>query len=485
MHVHAHRPLAFLLIALLGFATLGAAAPDSAAAPGQTAGSATVDCAVLPINDIGHERLSELQGRLNLWLELDDVLFACDSPQSLTSARAGLTGSGAYRSNVPTDRLSIARASHPGQRKSYQGATVLTRGGPYQVLLVDEGISIDQLLAADPEPGHEGCHRAHVMPVTESRVLARQSANRPPGPVHRFGAAAGEAANAVDGARWMSDVETLAGWNRHTHGSEIHQARDWLVAQMTGLGLATTTETFQVGGTTAFNVIGRLDGTTRPDDWFLVGAHYDSTSQNTSQAAPGAEDNASGCAGVLELARVLTARSPEATIFFICYSGEEQGLHGSNDHAGDLVAAGDASKIQRVLTMDMIGYTGDGDLDVLLETEPAFASTLDPLVDAAAAYTALRTVTSLFAFGSDHVPYLNRDLPALLTIENDWDSYPSYHRTTDTADNLTQAMGEQILRMNAAVLADETGAGSSAETPLFADNFDGGDLSAWSRVESP
>ncbi len=481
MHVNPYRylSLSLSLIAFLAFADLGAADPAHARA------GTTFDCAALPIDGIGHERLSELKGALTRWLELDDVLFACDAPDTLTGARADLAGSGAYWSDVPTDRLSIARASHPGQRKSYQGAVVLTRGGPYQVLLMDEGTSIDQLVATDPEPGHEGCHRAHVMPFTESRVLARQSANRAPGPVHRFGAAAGEAADAVDGARWLADVETLAGWNRHTHGSEILQARDWLVTQMSGLGLTTSTESFQVGGTTAFNVIGRLDGTTRPDDWFLVGAHYDATSQNTSQAAPGAEDNASGCAGVLELARVLTARSPEATIFFICYSGEEQGLHGSEDHAGDLVAAGDGSKIQRVLTMDMIGYTGDADLDVLLETEPAFESTLDALEAAAAAFTTLRTVTSLFAFGSDHVPYLNRNLPALLTIENDWDSYPSYHRTSDTADNITQAMGEQILRMNAAVLADETGAGSSAETPIFADTFEGGDLSAWSHVESP
>ena len=443
-----------------------------------------LDCATLPIDGIGHQRLSVLKNGIDLWLELDDVLFACAPAEVLVAARSGLTGPGIYWTDVPTEQLKIARASHPGQGQSFEGAQVLTRGGPYQVLLADDGDSVVTLAQPFLHPGHAGCQRAAVMPFTHSRVLARQSANGPQRAIKRFGATAGEAANAVDGARWLADVGILAGWNRHTHGSEIAQARDWLVGQMTGLGLTTTTESFQVGGTTAYNVIGRLDGTSRPDDWFLVGAHYDSTSQNTSQAAPGAEDNASGCAGVLELARVLAPRQPEATIFFICYSGEEQGLHGSDDHAGNLVAAGHGPKIQRVLTMDMIGYTGDGDLDVLLETEPAFASTLDALEDAAAAYTTLRTVTSLFAFGSDHVPYLNRDLPALLTIENDWDSYPSYHRTSDTADNLTQAMGEQILRMNAAVLADETGANSSAEPPLFADNFEAGNLTAWSRIDA-
>ncbi len=57
--------------------------------------------------------------------------------------------------------------------------------------------------------------------------------------------------------------------------------------------------------------------------------HYDSTSQSTSSAAPGAEDNASGSAGVLELARVVIEAKPNVNVIFITFSGEEQGLVGS------------------------------------------------------------------------------------------------------------------------------------------------------------
>jgi Zn-dependent M28 family amino/carboxypeptidase len=122
-----------------------------------------------------------------------------------------------------------------------------------------------------------------------------------------------------------------------------------------------------VGGTVAYNVIATLTGTTRPDDWYIVGGHYDSISEAPLTAAPGAEDNASGCAGVLELARVLTAAPPEGTVLFICYAGEEQGLLGSEDHVADLLASGNASKVQAMLDLDMIAYTADGDLDCLLE----------------------------------------------------------------------------------------------------------------------
>ena len=167
----------------------------------------------------------------------------------------------------------------------------------------------------------------------------------------------------------------------------------------------------------------------------------------------------------------------KATVFFICYSGEEQGLFGSIDHAGNLVSSGDDSKVQGVLIMDMIGYTADADLDCLLEANVASQGLIDTFADAAATYTTLRIVTSLSPFGSDHVPYLNRGMQALLTIENDWDIYPGYHRTTDLAANISLAMGREVLKMNVAGLAGLAGAPAGL---LFRDGFETGDLTAWS-----
>ena len=211
-------------------------------------------------------------------------------------------------------------------------------------------------------------------------------------------------------------------------------------------------------GTTSYNVVATLTGTTRPNDWYIVGAHFDSISNNDNQAtAPGCEDNGSGTAAVLEIARIMTAHPPDATVLFICYSGEEQGLYGSTDHASHLVAAGDSSKIKAAQIMDMIGYTGDSDIDCLLETSSLGQFMIHAYSAAAAQYTSLRIVTSLNPFGSDHVPYLNRGMPALLTIENDWDSYPGYHRSNDLIGNVSTVMGGEVLKMNVAALAKMIG----------------------------
>ena len=160
---------------------------------------------------------------------------------------------------------------------------------------------------------------------------------------------------------------------------------------------------------------------------------------------------------------------PPSTMRFVCYSGEEQGLRGSQHQVGDLIASGEDDRVVHMLNMDMIGYTGDAELDCLLETEDEFAYLLDAYADAAARYTTLSIATSLFAFGSDHVPFIDAGMPALLTIENDWDSYPHYHRSTDVAANVSLDMGYQTLRMNVATLADLMGVDSAR---LFASGFE-------------
>lgn len=450
--------------------------------------SADLRCVALDIDRVGAEAVEAYRTALDSWLEMDDVLFACGSESEMApfASRIRQSWDGLVR-----DDLFVVRAAHPGRAQSPEGVSFLARGGPYSVVRaltsdvredLRRGIWHGHGAGHSVEDGgvHDGCKAPVIEPFVGSRVLARQSANAARFGGTVFGLDAAEAAGAVDFARWFASAETLAEWNRYTHGSQIADASAWLVDQFSTLGLPVETPVFQVGGTAANNVIATWTGTTRPDDWFVVGGHYDSISQSPSVSAPGAEDNASGCAGVLELARVLVPRRPESTILFVCYSGEEQGLFGSNDHAGSLVASGDADKLVEVQTMDMIGYTGDADLDVLLETDPEFASILDLYVDAAEAFTSLRTVVSLNAFGSDHVPFLNRDLPALLTIENDWASYPGYHSTSDLSSSLDLQMGGQILQMNAAVLAHQAGLEGAGE--IFTDGFESGSTSSWSST---
>jgi hypothetical protein len=127
--------------------------------------------------------------------------------------------------------------------------------------------------------------------------------------------------------------------------------------------------------------------------------------------------------------------------------------------------------------MDMIGYTSDSVLDCLLETDPWAWFLVDELSDAAAAYTTLDIFTFNVASGSDHVPYLHYGMPAVLSIENEYSSYPHYHRTTDLPQYITQAMGRETIKMNVAVLAEWVDSGTSF---IFGDGFETGDDARWS-----
>jgi len=261
----------------------------------------------------------------------------------------------------------------------------------------------------------------------------------------------------VNENRWYQAVVNLANYNRYTYGSGIRSAETWIINQIRGIGssIQVTTQQFSVGGTPAFNIIARITGTTRPNDWYVVGAHYDSTSQTPTVSAPGAEDNASGTAGVLEMIRIFYANPPPATVFFVLYSGEEQGLVGSTAHVRQLINNGDSSKLKFALIFDMIGYTYNQNLfNVIVESYRDYEDEMQIYVNCAYNYVSnLGVYVSYNPFGSDHMPYLQNGFGAALCIENDWDSYPGYHRTTDVPSNLTPGLGRRIVQMNVATLA--------------------------------
>jgi len=451
---------------------------------------ASQDLAVASIHEVGFEALEALKATPGVawWVELDDQLLVSTDAAGLASLEQTTTVRALPEAQSPKDgapeaQLYLLRTTHQ-DRLDFSGLEVLAAGGGWAVVRSAEaGEALLRHLQDDAE--HPGCARHDgLFPLQGNTILAQQVANQTRRRGTTFDPSIQALVDAVDGNRWLADITTLASFNRWTHGTDILNARQWLVDAFDALpGLTVETPTFTVGSTTAYNVLATLPGTTRPDDWYIVGAHYDSISQSSSTSAPGAEDNASGCAGVLEMARILTANPPEATILFMCYSGEEQGLHGSTDHASGLVTSGNDSKVQDVLIMDMIGYTGDADLDCLLEANSASQSFIDVLADAGAAYTNLRIVTSLNPFGSDHIPYLNRGMRSVLTIENDYFQYPGYHNTGDLPANISLAMGLGTLRMNMGALAHLAGAGAAAA--FFSDGFESGNTSAWNSTVSP
>ncbi len=410
------------------------------------------------ISALNANELAALKARPNLiwWVELDEQLLVRAKP-GWQSPGNGVRLIRRFPYSIEDDRLMFLRLPKHG---NWKDADVLAMGGRFAVirgggttrLPLRDGLET----LPDRHSGHQ--HERPGYAFRPNTVLARSAARWPDMRSRAKDAATERLLDHIDPERWFADLFYLACINRYSLADEINDATWWLAEQLRELpGMDVTVDAFPFRGTRGRNVVGVLTGSERPDDWFIVGAHYDSISEAPLIAAPGAEDNASGTAAILEMARIFAENPPESTLIFVCYSAEEQGLFGSQFHAQSLVNGEHQGKVKGVLTMDMISYTADADLDCLLETGEPGEGLLTPLMSAAETYTNLRIVVSLFPFGSDHVPYLNRSMPAVLTIENDWNQYPGYHRTTDTPENISLEMGLAVLRMNVAALAEMAG----------------------------
>lgn len=173
------------------------------------------------------------------------------------------------------------------------------------------------------------------------------------------------------------------------------------------------------------NVIGRPAG---DDCSFIVGAHYDSVA-----AGPGANDNASGAATLLEIARVLAARDEEDGICFAAFGAEEVGLFGSRDFVDSLMPA-EWSRVHAMVNLDM---TGVGD-----EWQLVGSPDLVENIDDAAAVLSLDPMTGQsdnHTF-SDQESFIDAGILAVL-IHRSGD--PNYHSEADRAEFVEpQLLGE-------------------------------------------
>lgn len=151
-------------------------------------------------------------------------------------------------------------------------------------------------------------------------------------------------ADCVELARWQDDVQFVA--DIRTPGSPHWQAvQDLCFDRLSEYGYEV--ELFDYG--TGINVLGRRLGTTEPDQQVVIAAHYDHIPE-----CLGADDNASGVAALLEVARVLALAEFDRTVLVACWDEEEDGLIGSEAHVVQAMAAGDEILVN--FNYDMIGY---------------------------------------------------------------------------------------------------------------------------------
>lgn len=181
------------------------------------------------------------------------------------------------------------------------------------------------------------------------------------------------------------------------------------------------------------NVAGTKIGITNPEEIYIICGHFDATSENPYLDAPGADDNASGTAAVLEAARVLNPYPFGATIKFIGFSGEEQGLLGSAAYAESAAVHG--LDIRGVINLDMIGYLDDPNFDFNVVSNNESETLADLLVSACTTYTSLTPykIIDPGAVYSDHASFWAFGYKALEGIERDGTQWnPYYHTTGDT-----------------------------------------------------
>jgi Tol biopolymer transport system component len=244
-------------------------------------------------------------------------------------------------------------------------------------------------------------------------------------------------------------------------------AAEYLFETYKSFGYAPEMQWFErttaLGGRTA-NVLATLKGTVNPELIYVVSSHYDSVA-----AGPGADDDSSGTAALLETARILARRPQPATIVFASFTGEEAGLLGSREFVRRAVA--DKLQILGALNNDMVGWANDHRLDNTIRySNPGIR---DIQHAAAMLFTNLITYDALYYRGTDAAAYYE----AFGDIVGGIGSYPvlsspHYHQSHDVLSNMNHQLITEVAKTTVATLMLLTSSPSRL-TNLKVDRFSG------------
>lgn len=314
-------------------------------------------------------------------------------------------------------------------------------------------------------------------------LLAASCSSTEPIPEERLESLA-QLALQVDGERLMADVRELTGIRRTDTPlacTPEHQeraparchltqsgVRAVLQSRFESLGLPVRLQRSEDVGLELINVVAELPGTTRPEEIILVGAHFDAYYQ-------GADDNASGVAALLELARVLSSHRFERTVRFVGFDMEELGLAGSTHY----VNTSRGEHLVAALVFDSIGYydstagsqqtlpglpsPSEGDFLAVIGNDSSrhLATELHELNTRLGL---MKTVTLLTPgegaspltgnlMRSDHTPFWLTGGKALFLTDTANFRNPHYHQETDVPETLSPEPFRQAVRMSAVGLA--------------------------------
>lgn len=216
---------------------------------------------------------------------------------------------------------------------------------------------------------------------------------------------------------WLSSFPSRA--SRDTNANAPVNAFKDRLAQMTAFtGFPVQIELIDHKSTKQKSIHLTITGKSRPQESIVLGAHFDSITQKWGETnAPGADDNASGSANLLETLRILLAQpQPERSIEFFWYAGEESGLLGSNEIAA--LYKSQQKDIIAVLQLDMTLYPGEGLFTLGSITDFTSTWLRDYLRAINDAYLHVNIVEGQCGYGcSDHASWYKNSYPTLMPFE--------------------------------------------------------------------
>ncbi len=258
----------------------------------------------------------------------------------------------------------------------------------------------------------------------------------------------------------QAEVQTLAneiGVRNYRHPDNLEAAKQYLEQKFAQSGYPISEQTYSSGGKTYTNLWVEKKGTEKPDEIVVIGGHYDSA-LNT----PGANDNGTGVAATLELARLFSQASPKRTLRFVAFTNEEPPFFWS-DQMGSLVYAKAAKKkkekIVAMLSLETMGFYSDAPhsqpypfpLSLIYPDRGNFISFVGNLRsgylvrDAIAAFRENAQIPSegvalpawVSGVGwSDQWSFWQQGYPGIMVTDTATYRYPYYHTENDTLDKI-------------------------------------------------
>jgi aminopeptidase YwaD len=365
-------------------------------------------------------------------------------------------GEGRHRRSYLHDFTTGAR------ERLFHNNTVRTIAPEYEWARSDDGSLL--LVSADRDGDTVSPERGVYLmdltrPVSQDELLARVEANlaaerelrsraaelfRPIAPlVQRL-------TDSVSITRLYGYQRALAQWSsRHMTQPGANLAGAWLAETLLSFGYAPEYQWFQPPvlaqhGLETANIVAVLPGTTHPDLVYVLGSHYDSV-----EPGPGADDNASGTAVLLEAARVLAQHPLPATVIFVAFAAEESGLLGAFEFTRR--AAEDGLDVRGAINNDMIGWANDHRLDNTIRYSNAGIREVQHA--AALGFSKLITYDSRYYQSTDADPMFR----AWGDVVGGIGSYPvlgnpHYHQATDRLNTINQQLVMETAKATVAAL---------------------------------